>query len=279
VRDDEVVSIPSLELRADCSRCTGLCCVAPAFTASADFAIDKPAGSPCPNLLGDARCSVHDRLRPLGFRGCTVYDCFGAGQHVTQVTLAGRDWRDPADASTVFAVFAVMQQLHELLWHLDQAAQLDREVAAGCDDEVERLRVALRGLADGEVPTLLALDVAPHRRDVGALLTRLSEGARSGLPAAGEDLRGADLMGRDLRGRDLAGANLRGAYLIGADLRGAHLHRTDLLGADLRDADLRGTDLSTSLFLTVPQLRAARGDAASVVPPGFERPVHWASCG
>ncbi len=37
------------DLRADCGRCAGLCCVAPAFTASADFAIDKPAGQPCPN--------------------------------------------------------------------------------------------------------------------------------------------------------------------------------------------------------------------------------------
>ncbi|HEY6597232.1 MAG TPA: pentapeptide repeat-containing protein, partial [Asanoa sp.] len=36
------------ELRADCTRCVGLCCVAPAFSASADFAIDKPAGRPCP---------------------------------------------------------------------------------------------------------------------------------------------------------------------------------------------------------------------------------------
>ncbi|RQX15913.1 oxetanocin A resistance protein, partial [Micromonospora arida] len=38
------------QLRADCGRCFGLCCVVPAFAASADFAIDKPAGSPCPNL-------------------------------------------------------------------------------------------------------------------------------------------------------------------------------------------------------------------------------------
>jgi hypothetical protein len=33
-----------LTLRADCERCFGLCCVAPAFAASADFAIDKDAG-------------------------------------------------------------------------------------------------------------------------------------------------------------------------------------------------------------------------------------------
>ena len=32
------------DLRADCARCAGLCCVVPAFTESADFAIDKPSG-------------------------------------------------------------------------------------------------------------------------------------------------------------------------------------------------------------------------------------------
>jgi hypothetical protein len=33
------------DLTADCSRCVGLCCVVPAFAASADFAIDQPAGT------------------------------------------------------------------------------------------------------------------------------------------------------------------------------------------------------------------------------------------
>ena len=50
-------------LRADCSRCTGLCCVAPAFAASADFALDKPAGRACPHLQGDSRCGIHADLR------------------------------------------------------------------------------------------------------------------------------------------------------------------------------------------------------------------------
>ena len=40
------------DLTADCSRCAGLCCVLPAFAASADFAVDKPAGTPCRHLRG-----------------------------------------------------------------------------------------------------------------------------------------------------------------------------------------------------------------------------------
>src|SRR4051794_16389300 len=106
----------SESLKADCESCFGLCCVALPFAASADFAIDKDAGRPCPNLEADFRCGIHRDLRERGFPGCTVYDCFGAGQKVSQVTFAGQDWRRaPETATRMFAVFPVVRQLHELL--------------------------------------------------------------------------------------------------------------------------------------------------------------------
>jgi hypothetical protein len=55
------------ELRADCTRCAGLCCVGPPFAASADIAEDKPAGVPCRHLGGDFRCGIHDHLRSRGY--------------------------------------------------------------------------------------------------------------------------------------------------------------------------------------------------------------------
>ena len=78
---------------------------------------------------------------------------------------------------------------------------------------------------------------------------------------------------------DLSGANLRGALLIGADLSHADLRLADLTGADLRAADLRGASLAETLFLTQPQLDAARGDAGTTVPPSLIRPAHWSSPG
>ena len=126
-------------LRADCGRCFGLCCVAPAFSVSADFAIDKPAGQPCPHLHASFRCGIHDGLRRQGFPGCAAYDCFGAGQRVSQVIFAGRDWRqNPQAAAQMFAVFAIMRQLHELLWYLTAALALPAARAVHGD-----LRVAL----------------------------------------------------------------------------------------------------------------------------------------
>ena len=263
------------QLQADCSRCFALCCVAPAFAASVDFAIDKPAGNPCLNLTAGFRCGIHTELRLRGFRGCTVYDCFGAGQHVSQVTFAGSDWRQaPHTASSMFAVFAVVRQLHELLWYLDQAAQLVKpggELALRIAAD-RRLTEQIR---DGSAPSLLSLDVDTHRRTVNDVLTRTSDAVRADRPGPRAEHRGDDLIGVDLRRHDLRAANLRGARLIGADLREVDLHGADVIGADLRAARIAGADLSGALFLIQSQLDAAAGDRRTRLPPGLVRPAHW----
>ena len=267
---------PHRALRPDCGRCAALCCVAHAFSVSADFAIDKAAGEPCPNLLPDFRCGVHDTLRERGFAGCTVYDCFGAGQHVTQVLFGGRNWRDsPEIAAPMFAALPVVRQLHELLWYLAEA--LDRDAARPVHGELERARADVERLANAGVEDLVDLDVAPHRARVGALLQRVSDLVRAG--HRGRDHRGADLVGARLRGADLRGAILRGALLIGADLRGADLRDADLLGADLRGADLSGADLTGSIFLTRSQLDSAKGDTTTQLPPPLQHPPHWTNRG
>jgi hypothetical protein len=265
------------ELRADCARCVALCCVAPAFTASADFAISKPAGQPCPHLRTDFRCSVHDRLRPAGFSGCAAFDCFGAGQKVTQYTFAGRDWRsDPELAAPMFAAFAVMRALHELLWYLNEALALPR--ADSFRGELGEFVAATERLTLCGPGELVALDVNGHRDRANAVLQKVSAHVR-GRGGRGADLRGADLAGKDLRGADLAAASLRGALLVGADLRGADLSEADLTGADLRGANLAGADLATSLFFSQPQLDAARGDGRTKLPSRLCRPPHWATAG
>ncbi len=263
-----------LSLRADCERCFGLCCVAPAFAASADFAIDKAAGQPCPHLQDDSRCGIHGQLRQRGFPGCAVYDCFGAGQKVAQLTFGGRDWRQaPGTAEQMFGVFAVMRQLHELLWYLTEALALP--AARPLHGELRRVLGDTERLTRGGPGAILGIDVAAHRQRVNALLLRASELARAGLSRQGTDRRGADLTGADLRGASLRGASLRGACLVGADLTGADLTGADLTGADLRGAGLSGADLAGSIFLTQAQLDAATGDAVTKLPRSLTRPVHW----
>jgi uncharacterized protein YjbI with pentapeptide repeats len=271
-----------LNLQSDCERCFGLCCVALPFAASADFAFNKAAGQPCHNLQSDFHCGIHKNLRQQGLKGCTVYDCFGAGQKVSQVTFGGKDWRQqPAFAKQMFAVLPIMKQLHELLWYLTEALILQsahsiHNVLSSALEETEHLTLL-------SPDSLLKLDMPAHRAKVNELLLRTSELVRadalskqktsSGRRKTYE--RGADLIGSKLKEADLRGANLRGAYLIAADLRGADLRLADLIGADFRDADLRGADLTGSIFLTQAQLNSAKGDANTKLPPSLSIPSHW----
>jgi uncharacterized protein YjbI with pentapeptide repeats len=266
-----------LALKADCSNCFGLCCVALPFRASADFAIDKDAGEPCRNLQQDFGCGIHATLRENGFRGCTVFDCFGAGQKVAQQTFGGRSWREaPETAKQMFAVFPAMRQLHELLWYLTEALTL-----AAAEDFSGELRTVLAQtelLTSGTPDELALVDVDAHRVLVAGLLARVSETVRASAPHGPRVKRigrGADLMGADLEGADLRAVSLRGAYLIAADLSRADLRLADLIGADLRDADLTGADLSTTLFLTQFQVNAAKGDSLTRLPDRIDRPTHW----
>lgn len=264
-------------LIADCARCQALCCVGPVLTRSADFAMDKSAGVPCPNLLGDS-CGIHTELRPRGFPGCVAFDCFGAGQHLVEVTFAGRHRSDgPDTAVAMFAALPVLQQLHETLWYLAQAVEVLPPGALL--SEVTQLGDETRAMAAGSTDELARLDTTTHRGRVGLLLTRVSETVRAVITDRGADRIGADLIGARLAGADLRGICLRGAYLIGADLRGADLRGSDLLGADLRGADLRGARLIDALFLTRSQLAAAIGDATTSLPAFLDPPAEWRTAG
>ena len=259
-----------MQLEADCSRCAALCCVVPAFSRSSDFAIDKPAGTPCPHLAADDRCGIHAELRGRGFAGCTAYDCFGAGQQVTQVTFGGVGWRASPDVAVAVRV------------------GLPRRAPAA------RVPLVPHGVA---APA--ALRPRPAGRGEGAARGHRARGRPAGRPSRrprprgdrwsrrrpagprervlrvprGRDLLRADLAGRDLRHEDLRGAGLRGAVLVGADLRGVDLGCADLLGADLRGARLHGARLGTTLFLTRTQVGGALGDEATTLPPGCPGPT------
>ena len=234
--------------------------MAPAFARSADFAIDKPARTPCPNLAvsvpgAAAPCTIHASLPERGFPGCVTFDCFGAGQRVTSWV----DWRSgAASADEAFAAFDVVRALHEVLWYLAEPVDALRAERSAMSERVEALG------PDADVDAV--------RAEAGELLGRVSSSVRG---PGGRSMARADLVGKDLRRRPLAGASLRGALLMGADLRGVDLGRADLLGADLRGADVRGASLEGVLFLTNPQVTSARGDAATGLPARVHRPSSW----
>ncbi|WP_416829224.1 pentapeptide repeat-containing protein [Ectobacillus polymachus] len=261
-------------LHADCENCFGLCCVALPYAKSADFAFDKDGGTPCPNLQSDYRCGIHNNLRKKGFRGCAVYECFGAGQKVSQVTYGGNDWRDnPELTKEMFDVFPIMQQLHEMLCYLYEALRL--EDARPIYEELQIAIEKTEYLTNLSPKSILDLDVPAHRATINDLLLRTSELVRAKVSCKKNENRGRDLIGAKLRGADLRGANLRGALLIASDLRESDMRVTDLIGADLRDANVSGANLTGSIFLTQAQVNSAKGDRNTKLPSSLRIPEHW----
>lgn len=284
-------------LQSDCSQCFGLCCVALPYAKSTDFSCDKPGGTPCRHLAPDYRCGIHSRLREQGFRGCTVYECFGAGQRLSMAAYQGRSWRDdPAAADRMLEIFPVMQQLHEMISYLREILASERTAAV--HESAGSGLARLETLAGGTLAELARLDLPAERSAVNATLLEASRLVREGAAHAGNGMGNCpvgnkaartnkrdasalpqparrDFMGANLKNKAWRGANLRGALLIAANLQGADLRDCDWIGADLRDADLRGADLSGSLFLTQMQVNSARGDARTKLPAGLRMPAHW----
>jgi uncharacterized protein YjbI with pentapeptide repeats len=278
------------ELRGDCKNCFGLCCVALYFSKSEGFPSNKDAGVPCRDLRTDFRCAVHESLTKKGLKGCAAFDCFGAGQKVSQETFRGKDWRQyPESAELMFEVFLTMRQLHELLWYLTDV--LGAEAASSLHGAAGSMILETERMTHLTPQEMLKLNVSAHRESVNTLLLRAGELVRADADAARgkntehpkdnkgkkrmEFCRGADLCAADLKNTDLRGANLRGACLIAADLRSTDLRGAELIGADLRDADIRGADLSGSFFLTQAQINTAKGDADTKLPGTLECPLNW----
>ena len=269
-------------LKVDCQKCFGFCCVALYFCASEGFPTDKDAGKPCINLQSGFKCAVHKNLRKRGLKGCTAYDCFGAGQKVAQVTYGGHDWRtNPETAKQMFDVFLVMRQLHEMLWYLTEAFRIQYDSIS--QEKISYMISETVRLANLDSDSLINIDLVAHRNNVNALLSKTSEivrakarrGQKTTLKRKKTIAGRLNFIGADLRRINLIGEDLRGAFLIAADLSGVDLSGADLIGADLRDADIRGANLTNSIFITQAQINATKGDSNTRLPMSLVRPTYW----
>ena len=265
------------DLKSDCKNCFGLCCVALPYGKSSDFPYNKDGGNPCRHLCSNNSCAIHDQLREKGFRGCVSYECFGAGQHVSQSIYKGIDWREDIEhAEEMFTVFPRVQQLYEMLWYLQQTLTL--KVTQSLKNSLQKIYEDTIELTTKKPEEILKIDITTHRNKVNVLLIESSEmyranhnkkGKKSGLKKK------SDYLGANLKGLNLQGEDFRGKLMIASNLSQSDLRRADFIGADLRDADLSGADLSEVLFLTQSQINSAIGDVHTKIPNYLERPRHW----
>ena len=248
------------DLRADCARCSALCCVALPYAASADFAYDKPAGRPCRHL--DDFVVLHPRpaartwLPRLHGVRLPRRGTAGHPAHLRRTDLArsagprGRDLRRVPDHASAPGAALV-----------SPSGRPRRPARRASGGGSAGWRTRRRPWPNQGPEELLQCDVAGHRAAVDDVLSEVSRRVRRAAVRAVRDTTGrprstrrADLVGAEARRRRpprlrLPGRPAARRRSAACDLRGA-----DLIGADLRAADLRGADLSTALYVTEPQV-------------------------
>jgi hypothetical protein len=169
-RQGAAPKLPSA-LRADCSRCAGLCCVVHAFYSVQGFAFDKPAHSACRYLTLENRCAIHTRLASRGFPGCVAFDCYGAGQRVTQELFNGMSWRtsDETAVRNLFSAYTSFLALHRLMAML---ALAEATVSPPLDTQMRLKREQLNDLCRSEQAKRGSLDIATLQTDVLKLVRK-----------------------------------------------------------------------------------------------------------
>lgn len=192
------------KLKIDCEKCFALCCTA----------LEK------------------------GMKGCTNFDCFGAGQKVSQFTFKGKNWKEfPELSKKMFEVFSVMVQLHEMMWYLSEIIVLSKN--NNIRDSIIHLKNEIENLSCLDSDSLLSLDILSYREKTGLFLKQVIDKTKT----------------------------INSKNTIGG--------RLDLIGADLRDADIRGADLRQSFFLTQSQINSAIGNLKTKLPEHIEYPKKY----
>ncbi len=207
------------KLTIDCAHCSGLCCIALYFTKTAGFPADKTSGKPCQNLRPDFRCAIHAELIPSNMKGCLAYDCFGAGQKVTQDIYQEKNWQTaPEIAKQMFAVFLIVFQLHQMLWYLVEAATINSEEESA--PEIEALILENVQMTQISPDEILALDLEKYRSRVNEILKEISAriaGKKS------EQERTTGYIGKNFKRANLEGQDFHMALLIASNLEGCSL--------------------------------------------------------
>ncbi len=160
----------SLSYTGDCAQCSAWCCRVYEFTPSEAFAEAKPALQACNYLSCQHRCQIHPRRSELGYSGCIAYDCYGAGQLITQKQkLAG-----PLTEHELFRAYLNARSL------LEQCAQLTLALSVFAAEPhngraVRRQREKLHRLLARPLPQLVQLSSDSYLEQSLTLLRSLAQ--------------------------------------------------------------------------------------------------------
>lgn len=259
--------------KANCAKCAGLCCVALYCAKKDGFPKDKEAGIPCMYLQDNFTCEIHTDLENKQMKGCIGYDCFGAGQHVTQSIYSGKTWKETSmQAQEMFAVFSVVCQLYQIRFYLvETLSMLKKNILC---EKIEELVDSNIAVCENDPQTILSFPLEGYRDAVNTIIKYACEIKQEKVQTRGKPFP-KEFLGKSFKGKDMSHVDMNGKLLIGCDFSSCTCRGALFLGADTRDANFSNANLSEAYFLSQAQVNVARGNAKTKLPMHLYRPITW----
>lgn len=261
------------QLKVDCAKCSGLCCTALFFSKIDGFPENKIAGKPCTKLQNNYRCKIHHELEKRNMKGCIGYDCFGAGQHVTQYIYQGKTWQTSKEKSKeIFDVFVIISQLYQIRYFLEESKIIIP--AKGLWSDIQSLINENEALCSSTPQIILDIDTERYRNKVNIILKKVC-GCITKCFKNSDNNRLIEFSGKNFKKRDMSGLDLSMKLLIAVNFDSCIFNGTVFLGADTRDTNFSNADLREAVFLTQGQINSAKGNRNTKLPPYLDYPVMW----
>lgn len=269
IKQDTKYEIIQSKLKIDCDKCSGLCCVA-LFCAKTDgFPENKNAGVPCKYLNSNFKCDIHSSLFEMKMKGCLAYDCFGAGQKVTQDLFPNFTWQSNQEKSKIiFEAFLRVFQLHQIEWYLLESITLVSDEILS--NKIDRLIDKIEFILKQSYEIIMNFDINSFRLEVNPILKSISKQYMKS-----HNIKGNNFIGKNFKKVNLDGKDFSMSLLIATNFEGCSLKYANFLGADLRDTNFKNTDLSSCLYLTQIQINSSIGNHNTILPKNLIRPISW----
>ncbi|MGL5615254.1 MAG: pentapeptide repeat-containing protein [Sarcina sp.] len=260
------------EFKIDCFKCSGLCCTALFFSKIDGFPENKVAGKPCSSLKNDYSCSIHKDLEKRNMKGCMGYDCFGAGQFVTEKVYKGESWRTLKNKSEeFFNTFTIAFQFYQVSYYLEEARII--AVAKEFHEDIDKLIKENEFFYDSNPEDIIAFDIEKYREKANVILKRVSKSVVENFKNNNKAIN--SFFGKSFKNKNMNGLDLSMQLLIAANFEGCTFKGTIFLGADTRDCNFSNADLSEGVFLTQGQINSAKGNRNTKLPKHLDYPVSW----
>ncbi|RXI51856.1 hypothetical protein DP131_13935 [Clostridium tetani] len=206
-------------------------------------------------------------------KGCIGYDCFGAGQYVTQNIYKGETWRtSQKQAKEIFDIFVIIFQLYQIRYFLEESKIVipAKELWSDIQDLINENE----DLCNSTRQSILDIDIESYRSKVNIILKQICDYImRCSKRSDNKGVR--EFLGRNFKKRDMSGLDLSMKLLIATNFDGCIFDGTVFLGADTRDTNFSNADLREAVFLTQGQINSSKGNRNTKLPKHLDYPVTW----